>query len=106
MKNVHDIEIEIKGAEWSEMLDADFQKIRTRVNQPAYASLDLNELYKERGREFAWECVRRRDMIRFGTFTTAQWGFVAGPQPETFKWFPIHRDVLGSEPRWVQNPGY
>lgn len=88
------------------LADADFQKIRTRVNQPAYASLDLNELYKERGREFAWECVRRRDMIRFGTFTTAQWGFVAGPQPETFKWFPIHRDVLGSEPRWVQNPGY
>ena len=88
------------------LADADFQKIRTRVNQPAYSSLDLDELYKERGREFAWECVRRRDMIRFGTFTTAQWGFVEGPQADTYKWFPIHRDVLASEPRWVQNSGY
>lgn len=88
------------------LADQDFQKIRTRVGLNAYASLDLEELYNERGREFAWECVRRRDMIRFGTFNTAQWGFVEGPQAETVKWFPIYRDVLSAEPRWTQNPGY
>lgn len=84
----------------------DFQKIRTRVGLDPYVSLDLDELYDERGREFAWECVRRRDMIRFGTFNTAQWGFVEGPQPEYVKWFPIYRDVLSAEPRWIQNTGY
>ena len=88
------------------LASADFQKIRTRVGLNAYTSLDLDELYKERGREFAWECVRRRDMIRFGTFNTAQWGFVEGPQDEFVKWFPIYRDVLSAEPRWVQNNGY
>lgn len=88
------------------LADADFQKIRTRVGLTAYASLDLDELYKERGREFAWECVRRRDMIRFGTFNTAIWGFVEEPQAETIKWFPIYRDVLSAEPRWTQNDGY
>ena len=88
------------------LADADFQRIRTRVGLNAYTSLNEDELYKERGREFAWECVRRRDMIRFGKFHTEKWGYVADNQPETVKWFPIHNEVLASEPRWTQNPGY
>lgn len=86
---------------------ADFQKLRTRVNLEPYtaSTLTLDEIYEERSREFAWETVHRRDMIRYGLYTTATWGFVTG-HGDYLKWFPIHRDVLAAEPRWTQNQGY
>ncbi|MCH5597149.1 RagB/SusD family nutrient uptake outer membrane protein [Niabella ginsengisoli] len=37
------------------------------------SSLTLDELLKERGREFIFEGKRREDLIRFGKFTTATW---------------------------------
>ena len=87
--------------------DPEFQLMRTRVGMPAYteAELTLDEIYDERGREFAWEMSRRRDMIRFGTFNKGGYGF-AQPTEEYRKWFPINSDILATEPRWKQNPGY
>lgn len=93
----------------SDLLDrADFQLIRTRANLTPYTvgTLTLDELYDERGREFAWENVRRRDMIRFGTFINSTWQFKTITGQTYRKWFPINEDILGSEPRWTQNDGY
>lgn len=93
----------------SDLLDrADFQLIRTRANLTPYTvgTLTLEELYNERGREFAWENVRRRDMIRFGTFINSTWQFKTITGQTYRKWFPINKEILGSEPRWTQNAGY
>ncbi|RYF20524.1 MAG: RagB/SusD family nutrient uptake outer membrane protein, partial [Flavobacteriales bacterium] len=37
------------------------------------ATLTMDELLRERGREFIFEGFRRNDLIRFGKFTTASW---------------------------------
>lgn len=89
------------------LVNADFRNIRTRVNMPAYTSLDLDELIKERGREFVFENVRRRDLIRFGLFTGDQylWGIKNGYTDEYKKWFPIPKQFV-SMGMLRQNPGY
>lgn len=84
----------------------DFQLLRTRAGLEPYTALDLDEIYDERGREFAWENVRRRDMIRFGTFINSAWRFKTIVGQTHLKWFPINNEILGSEPRWTQNEGY
>lgn len=66
-------------------------------------------MYDELGREFACELMRRRDMIRFGTWNTKSW---FGHQPSTAdqsgasKVFPIPQSAMNSNPNLVQNPGY
>lgn len=35
---------------------------------PALLTMDLDILFRERGFEFYWECLRRTDMIRFGKY--------------------------------------
>ncbi len=88
------------------LANAEFQKIRTRVNMPAYTTLDLNELLDERGREFAWEMVRRRDLIRYNQYSQGSWMFK--PKGEKhLDWFPIPRKMIEtSGGLWTQNPGY
>ncbi|MCQ2347869.1 MAG: RagB/SusD family nutrient uptake outer membrane protein [Paludibacteraceae bacterium] len=96
------------GQSIAEMVNnAEFQLLRTRVGVPAYTEgdLTLEEIYDERGREFAWEMTRRRDMIRFGKYDKGGYGF-AQPTESYRKWFPINEDILGAEPRWKQNTGY
>lgn len=106
------------GASLSALLASpDFQMIRTRAGLEAYTSLDEAELLNERGREFAWENVRRRDLIRFGKFADgswAGWGSWRGVKSGNYlNWFPIplpilekaSRDQYGN-PIWTQNDGY
>ena len=95
-------------AKCAELLaDADFQKIRTRVNMPAYSSLDLDELLDERGREFAWEMVRRRDLIRYNKYSKGSWDFKPAAADNHCDWFPIPRKMIEtSGGLWTQNPGY
>lgn len=84
----------------------EFQRIRTRVNMPAYTSLDLDELLDERGREFAWEMVRRRDLIRYNQFSQAEWQFKS-KSDKSRDWFPIPSAILrGSDGLLKQNAGY
>ena len=92
----------------------DFQKIRTRAGLHPYtvSTLTLDEILDERGREFAWENVRRRDLIRFEKYTgTAyMWDFkVSGVEPYR-KWFPIPKKYIdmhvNDDIPWMQNPGY
>ncbi|MDP4278913.1 MAG: RagB/SusD family nutrient uptake outer membrane protein, partial [Bacteroidota bacterium] len=83
---------------------ADFQKIRTRAGLKPYTEdqLTLDELLKERGREFAWEGCRRQDLIRFGKFQDAWWAKPAGSAK--VKLYPIPTEVLNANPNLVQNP--
>lgn len=87
------------GVANQEALDA-VNEVRKRTGLADYtfATLTLDELLAERGRELAWEGHRRQDLIRFGKFTTGMWEFM-GTRSANRAIFPI--------PRWVQddNPG-
>ena len=68
------------------------------------ATLTLEELLDERGRELAYEMHRREDLIRFGVFNEAWW---EKPASEPYRQlFPIPATVLTANPELVQNPGY
>lgn len=62
-------------------------------------------LYDELGWEFAWEAYRRRDMIRFGTFTSKSW-LSHKPNGDYRAVFPIPQLILDANPRLTQNPAY
>jgi hypothetical protein len=101
----------------------DFQRIRTRafaydndlglskVYTPT--TLTLDELLNERGREFAWENVRRRDLLRYQKFSDSNYvQYIEGTE-DFRKWFPIPYSVIEKSvrdeqgnPIWTQNPGY
>lgn len=89
------------------LADPEFQKIRTRVGCKPYASLDLDELLDERGREFAWEMLRRRDLIRYNKFAKGAWLFKPAEADNHRDWFPIPRKMIEtSGGLWKQNEGY
>lgn len=69
------------------------------------ATLTLDELLAERGREFIFEGKRRTDLIRFGKFTTASW-WDHQPTQKTKELFPIPTGQLQLNPNLKQNPGY
>ena len=83
--------------------------VRSRAGASEFSELTLETLLDERMREFAWEGLRRQDMIRFGTYGKA-WSF-REPQPgeeETgyTNVFPIPADILVLNPKLSQNEGY
>jgi starch-binding outer membrane protein, SusD/RagB family len=59
----------------------------------------------ELGWEFAWEAFRRRDMIRFGTFTKKSWASHK-PNGDYRTVFPIPQSAINANPKLVQNPAY
>ena len=68
----------------------------------------LDNSLNERLREFAWEGLRRQDLVRFGKFTRA---YTDRPQLENESngfttVFPIHEDVLSLNTKLTQNFGY
>ncbi len=75
--------------------------------QEAYttASLNLDELLEERGREFIFEGFRRTDLIRFGKFSTATW-WDHKPTDETKTLFAIPNTQRVLNENLAQNPGY
>lgn len=71
-----------------------------------FTSLTLEDIYNERGREFAMEMTRRIDMIRFGTFLDAN-VFKPAKHGEAYRLlFPIPTDALTANNNLVPNPGY
>jgi hypothetical protein len=77
------------------------------------ASITLNDIIDERGRELNLEGQRRTDLIRFGKFTGGAYlwpwkGGVAGGVaiPATYNLFPIPLAGLQANPNLTQNPGY
>ncbi len=78
--------------------------VRAARGAAALASVDLNALLDERGREFYWEGQRRNDLIRFGKFLQAwQEKPVSGSERLLF---PIPNPQLAVNPNLHQNPGY
>jgi hypothetical protein len=79
-------------------------EIRTSRSASELASIDLDILLAERGRELYWEGHRRTDLIRFGRFLDA-WEEKPASGPERLL-FPIPAQSLAGNPNLVQNPGY
>lgn len=76
-------------------------------------ALTLDEIRDERGREFAWECVRRRDLIRFDKFEDPSYVEYVSALDKYRRWFPIPFSVIekakrdeNGNPIWTQNEGY
>lgn len=75
-----------------------------RTTSAAWTSVTLEDLYKERNRELAWECWHRNDMIRFGKFESA-YGYKTNKDVYR-RVFPIPTNQLATNAKLVQNTGY
>lgn len=95
---------------------AKFNEIRTRAGVPTIASPSKQDIIDERGRELAWECHRRSDLVRFGLLTTGDylWAHkgmnsnVGTPHAVDSKYniYPLASSDVMSNPNLVQNAGY
>lgn len=87
--------------------------VRARAKAAPMASITLNDIIDERGRELNLEGHRRTDLIRFGKFTGGSYlwpwkgGVAAGVAiPATYNLFPIPLAGLQANPNLTQNLGY
>ena len=87
-------------------------QVRTRSGAAPLASVGLDDILAERGRELFWEGHRRTDLIRFGKYVSGyNWPFKGGAQAgkdiEAFRTlFPIPNTELVLNSGLPQNPGY
>lgn len=79
--------------------------IRARAALAPLGSVNLDQLYDERGREFYWEGNRRTDMVRFGKFLQPR-VLKSGTSDNKYLLFPIPNQQLAVNPNLTQNPGY
>lgn len=86
---------------------AEVNQLRTLRGASALASVSLDDMIDERGRELYVEFFRRNDLLRFGQFTK-NWEFKnpASVGDTSKNLFPIPLTALLSNPNLVQNPGY
>lgn len=93
---------------------ADFNTVRARAYSGSHAhdwvagDLTPDNILAERGRELAWEDVRRTDLVRFGKYTMARnyppKPADAGDNHTIF--LPIPNTQLNTNKNLTQNPGY
>ena len=91
-----------------------FDEIRSRAGASTSYTLDDKFILDERGREMAYESLRRTDLIRFNKFggeVNYNWEFKGGAADgknfEAFRnVFPIPSDELAANPNLKQNAGY
>jgi hypothetical protein len=93
-----------------------FNAIRARAygnNNGNFASISLQNILDERGRELYWEATRRTDLIRYGLLTSSTylWPWKGGSAAGTgvasyFNLYPIPSSEFASNSTLVQNPGY
>ncbi|MEC5142984.1 RagB/SusD family nutrient uptake outer membrane protein [Chitinophaga sp. 212800010-3] len=69
-------------------------------------SVTLDDIYKERRFELAWEGLERQDMIRFGKFLAPKPGFKPYTSDKKYLLFPIPQVDIDANNKLVQNPGY
>lgn len=88
--------------------DAELTEVRERAGATLDVKATLETLLKERLIEFAWEGLRRQDLVRFGKFTRAYTDRPQLPKEDTgyTTVFPIHEDVLSLNGKLTQNYGY
>lgn len=82
----------------------DFNMVRAARGVNPFATLTLDNILAERGRELAWEYHRRQDLIRFGRYTNARQFKDASPATRVL--FPIPQSQISLNPKLKQNPGY
>ncbi len=84
-----------------------FNEVRHRTGLDDYKASDLtlDEIYDERGREFAWEGLRRQDMIRFGKWSEAR-DLKPAVSPAYTKLYPIPANIRKTNTNLKQNDGY
>ena len=78
------------------------------LGSPEEFAATLDDVLRERMVEFAWEGLRRQDLVRFEAFTRS-WSSrpaVPGESNGFTTVFPIPADVLDLNPKLSQNPGY
>ncbi|MFT5640691.1 MAG: hypothetical protein ACI9A7_000788 [Cyclobacteriaceae bacterium] len=80
-------------------------QIRARAGVAAFASISLESLYGERGREMFVEMTRRQDMIRFEKFDDPYWEKTQDAD-DHWEIFPIPQAQLDANDKLTQNPGY
>lgn len=89
-------------------------ELRTRAKAKVYTTVVLDDVLKERVREFFMEGHRRTDLIRFNKFggaTGYTWEWKGGEQagkdfPVEYNLFPIPTNDMNANPNLDQNPGY
>jgi starch-binding outer membrane protein, SusD/RagB family len=79
-------------------------QVRNRAGLANLGSVNLDEVYNERGRELCWEGHRRQDMIRFNKFLLAR-DFKAASDAK-YKLFPIPKQAIDANTTLKQNTGY
>lgn len=62
------------------------------------ASVQYGRFLDELGWEFVWESYRRRDMIRFGTYTKKSW-LSHKPNGDERRIFPIPQEAINANPK-------
>lgn len=93
-----------------DLVNASRRRAFTEEDWPAAqyttATLTMDELLAERGREFIFEGKRRTDLIRFGKYTTASWWDHEPTNDPRREIYPIPHTQIAANPNLVQNPGY
>jgi hypothetical protein len=79
-------------------------QVRAARGATPMASVTLDQLLDERGREFYWESSRRLDLIRFGKFLQP-WQEKPTDDPRNLI-FPIPSQQLAVNANLKKNPGY
>lgn len=69
------------------------------------SSIQYGRMLDELGKEFVYEFSRRRDMIRFGTYTTMSW-LKHSPNGDYRNVYPIPLNAMSTNSLLVQNEGY
>jgi hypothetical protein len=75
------------------------------VDEGDQSPVMFGRMLDELGWEFAREGHRRRDMIRFGVYTTKSW-LSHKPAGQMRSVFPLPQIAINSNPKLIQNPAY
>ncbi|HYE55296.1 MAG TPA: RagB/SusD family nutrient uptake outer membrane protein, partial [Chitinophagaceae bacterium] len=81
-------------------------ELRATRGASPLASLTLDNLLDERGRELYWEMWRRNDMVRFGKYLEPYGTTKPAKSDNKYIVFPIPSSALAVNPNLQQNPGY
>ena len=91
-------------------------EVRTRAGVDALVAASSKDVIDERGRELAWECHRRSDLVRFGMLTTKKyiWAYKgmnsnsgsAHSVDKHYNLFPIPSSDIMANSNLKQNEGY
>jgi hypothetical protein len=102
------VEAKVRGGSHASSTTSALQDINAlRVIRGAapLATVTLQDVLDERGRELYWEGLRRIDLVRFGKFNDA-WN-EKGSNADAFRvLYTIPQLAIDTNPNLVQNPGY